>query len=207
MIIRQASGIELTKGETFGHAGTQLWRDWISLEDDIVDSVKEEKGGGERNIAKTVALTKPTDGWLEQFHNRDLDGHAVDLNSKMIVNHDHQLDEIMCSYLVKPDGKLAISRLGLVLPTSLCSSQVCAGIVDKLNAALDRSSSTKNRAAYSTNTNITEVARYLSLQHSEGCGVGATHGSEQVEQRILVGHLTHSSIDSSRAVLLEHGNF
>jgi hypothetical protein len=53
----------------------------------------------------------------------------------------------------------------------------------------------------------TNVSRYLTLRHSEGCGVGSIHGSDQVEQRVLIGHLTHPSIDPARAVLLEHGEY
>ena len=311
MIIRQASGLEKTKGETHGHAGTQLWRDWISLEEGVSDPVEEAKtteaendqvqGQGDETdvkesmlkesmvkesmVKETVVLDKPNDVWLEQFHNRDLDGHSVELKKfkKDEINDD--LDGILCTYLMKPNGTLALSRLGLVLPTSLCSSQVCVGIVDQLNATLKTSKTSENDSNESTehsnsksiesnasnasnanksnntsaktpddyyykidgksvskayylqyenqpgfmegggkqtnnpdvygriannhgrgaSTSVTEVSRFITLQHSEGCGVSAFKGSDQIEQRVLIGHLTHPSIDPARAVLLEHG--
>ena len=321
MIIRQASGLEKTKGETHGHAGTQLWRDWISLEEGVSDPVEEAKtteaendqvqGQGDETSVKesmlkesmvkesmlketvlkeTVVLDKPNDVWLEQFHNRDLDGHSVELKKFKKVSKDENddLDGIVCTYLMKPNGTLALSRLGLVLPTSLCSSQVCVGIVDQLNATLKTSKTSENEdvnestehsnskfiesnpsnASNASNANksntstktpddyyykidgksvskayyleyenqpgfmegggkqtnnpdvygrivnnhgrdaptsVTEVSRFITLQHSEGCGVSAFKGSDQIEQRVLIGHLTHPSIDPARAVLLEHG--
>ena len=187
MMLEFASG-KKTKGELHGHSGTQLWRDWQSL--DEVDNQKDVDGGD-------VALE------LELFHGRDLEGHHATILSTLAKEDDSSTDEwesvkeVRCVYYRQPNGVLAVKRIGLVLPTSLCSSQVCLGIVEQLNAGL------VNGEEKTIHENT--VSSFLTLQHSEGCGVGSANGSEEIEQRILVGHLTHSSVDSNRTVLLEHG--
>ena len=173
----------------------------------MADPVEEAKttSGTEDGDAEEV-LPPPKEAWLAQFHARDLDGHSVPVSGVRRGRPMDDVDTVLCSYLLKPNGRLALSRFGLVLPTSLCSSQVCGGIVDQLNATLDQTKTSDEDMATATSAE-TNVSRYLTLRHSEGCGVGSIHGSDQVEQRVLIGHLTHLSIDPARAVLLEHGEY
>ena len=75
-------------------------------------------------------------------------------------------------------------RVGLLLPTSLCASQVARGIAQQLNGA------------------NAGVDRFVALPHTEGCGVsGGT--SEQIYLRTMAGYLAHPMV--SRALVLEHG--
>ena len=82
----------------------------------------------------------------------------------------------------------AVDRVGLVLPTSLCSGQVARLAAERLNAG--------DLGAASG------VSRFVALVHTEGCGVsGGT--SEAMYARMMLGYLTHPSV--ALALLLEHG--
>ena len=82
----------------------------------------------------------------------------------------------------------ALDRVGLVLPTSLCSGQVARMAAERLNAAgLGRPAG---------------VTRFAALVHTEGCGVSGG-SSEEIYRRALLGYLTHPSV--ALALLLEHG--
>jgi altronate dehydratase len=76
-------------------------------------------------------------------------------------------------------------RVGLIVPTSLCASQVAHGIAQQLNMSL------KNG-----------LTRVVALPHTEGCG--ASGGiSEQLYMRTMAGYLAHPLV--ARALVLEHG--
>lgn len=83
-------------------------------------------------------------------------------------------------------GGPAFERLGLVLPTSLCSAQVAQLAADHLNR--------------------TELARRLSrfvaLPHTEGC-TDATGPARKLSVPTLLGYATHPAIQ--HCLLLEHG--
>ena len=89
--------------------------------------------------------------------------------------------------LATGDG-LAVDRLGLVLPTSLCSGQVARMAAERLNASgLGQTAG---------------LSRFAALVHTEGCG--ASDGpNEEIYRRTLLGYLTHPSV--ALALLLEHG--
>jgi len=74
--------------------------------------------------------------------------------------------------------------VGLLLPTSLCASQVARGIAQQLNGA------------------SSGFDRFVALPHTEGCGVGGGI-SEQIYLRTMAGYLVHPLVD--RALVLEHG--
>ena len=73
-------------------------------------------------------------------------------------------------------------QVGLLLPTSLCASQVARGIAQQLNGA--------------------GSGRFVALPHTEGCGVGGGI-SEQIYLRTMAGYLVHPLV--RRALVLEHG--
>ena len=85
-----------------------------------------------------------------------------------------------------PDG-VATDQIGLLLPTSLCSSQIARLIASKLNATF-----TGNRG----------VSRFVALPHTEGCGV-SSGSSEAMYARTTLGYLTHPLVRFG--LLLEHG--
>ena len=84
------------------------------------------------------------------------------------------------------DG-VATDQIALLLPTSLCSSQVARLIANQLNASF-----TGNRG----------VSRFVALPHTEGCGV-SSGASEAMYARTTLGYLTHPLVRFG--LLLEHG--
>jgi len=81
----------------------------------------------------------------------------------------------------------ALDRIGLVLPTSLCSGQIARMAAERLN----------HRGL----AQELGLSRFAALVHTEGCGV--SDGSEDIYTRTLQGYLTHPSV--AVALLLEHG--
>mmetsp|Transcript_23514 Transcript_23514/g.51076 ORF Transcript_23514/g.51076 Transcript_23514/m.51076 type:complete len:935 (-) Transcript_23514:2215-5019(-) len=81
--------------------------------------------------------------------------------------------------------------LGLILPTSLCSSEIAGIVADRLND--------EKRHVF--------VNHFVYLPHTEGCGSNygssVVHAGVDMLDRVLVGHLLHPHV--AHAVLLEHG--
>jgi altronate dehydratase len=83
-------------------------------------------------------------------------------------------------------GAFQRQPVGLILPTSLCASQVARGMARQLEHALRGSS----------------LKRFVALPHTEGCGVSGGI-SEQLYLRTMAGYLAHPLV--ARALVLEHG--
>ena len=88
----------------------------------------------------------------------------------------------------------AVERIGLILPTSLCSGEVARQITAKLNAHIASGAHPALSRA---------VTRVECLPHTEGCGTGYPEGGIEMYNRIMLGHLTHPSVHV--ALCLEHG--
>ena len=88
---------------------------------------------------------------------------------------------------VRTAGGVATDQVGLLLPTSLCSSQIARLIANRLNASFNPSRG---------------VSRFVALPHTEGCGVSSGH-SEAMYARTTMGYLTHPLVRFG--LLLEHG--
>jgi altronate dehydratase len=88
---------------------------------------------------------------------------------------------------VRTAGGIATDQIGLLLPTSLCSSQIARLIADRLNTTFNDSRG---------------VSRFVALPHTEGCGVSSGH-SEAMYARTTMGYLTHPLVRFG--MLLEHG--
>ena len=79
-------------------------------------------------------------------------------------------------------------RIGLIVPTSLCSGQIALRIAAELTKrAVSRSSG---------------ISRFVALPHTEGCG-SSTGENEEHLLRTIIGHLLHPMVGP--ALLLEHG--
>lgn len=78
-----------------------------------------------------------------------------------------------------------LHRIGLVMPTSLCSGQVARMAAERLQAQ-----------------HPDQDRRYCALVHTEGCGV-SSGPNEDIYSRSLIGYLTHPSVE--QALLIEHG--
>lgn len=79
-------------------------------------------------------------------------------------------------------------RLGLVLPTSMCSAQIARLASERLNAS---------GLGHSLGFD-----RFVTLTHTEGCGFGG-ESMYQLLQRTYRGYATHPNV--AAALLLEHG--
>ena len=86
------------------------------------------------------------------------------------------------------NGVRATDRIGLILPTSLCSGQIARMAAERLNdKGVGRGGG---------------ISRFVALVHTEGCG--ASGGvSEEMYIRTMTGYLTHPM--TAAALLLEHG--
>jgi altronate dehydratase len=82
----------------------------------------------------------------------------------------------------------ATERLGLILPTSLCSAQIARLAAERLNAKQ------LGRAA--------GISRFVGFTHTEGCGFGG-ETMYHLLHRTYRGYLTHPNV--AAALLLEHG--
>jgi len=87
-----------------------------------------------------------------------------------------------------PVTRVATERVGLVLPTSMCSSQIA-----RLAAARLDDTSVGPRHG---------IERFVALAHSEGCGFGGGETYDTL-QRTFRGYATHPNV--AAALLLEHG--
>ena len=79
-------------------------------------------------------------------------------------------------------------KVGLILPTSLCSGQIALKIASELNAGLPGGTH--------------GLSRFVALPHTEGCGASSGENEEHY-LRTVVGHLLHPMVGA--ALLLEHG--
>jgi altronate dehydratase len=87
-----------------------------------------------------------------------------------------------------PGGAAACDRLGLVLPTSLCSSQIARLAAARLNeTSLGRDHG---------------ISRFVALPHTEGCGF-AGETMYALLRRTYSGYVSHPSV--AAALFLEHG--
>jgi altronate dehydratase len=86
------------------------------------------------------------------------------------------------------DGRFATERIGLVLPTSMCSAQIARLAAERMNAR-----GLAAKFGYS---------RFLALAHSEGCGFGG-ESMYHLLHRTYRGYATHPNV--AAALLLEHG--
>jgi altronate dehydratase len=85
-------------------------------------------------------------------------------------------------------ARVATERIGLVLPTSMCSSQIARLAAGRLN---DSSVGLRHG-----------IDRFVALAHSEGCGFGGGSTYDTL-QRTFRGYATHPNV--AAALLLEHG--
>lgn len=103
------------------------------------------------------------------------------------VQNDVAVPELRFTFL-RANGHYASDQIGLILPTSLCSSQVAALISARLNKqGIGREQ---------------QVSRFVALAHTEGCGNNAGP-SEEMQMRTMLGYITHPLV--KHCLLMEHG--
>ena len=89
----------------------------------------------------------------------------------------------------------AAARVGLILPTSLCSSQIAGMAAQRLNRA-----ASEPKAAVPGGAG--DRPRFAALPHTEGCGV-AFASTQAIYSRTMLGYATHPLVDA--CLFLEHG--
>lgn len=161
-----ASG-EKTKGELAKISQVSIWRNWF-----LDDSKQLSDLQAEFN-----------------FEQKDLHGPGLKVKQEW-------LPSLACENFVK-DIRYAkdsstlefLPPVSLILPTSLCSSEVARLASSRLNSEIEHADD--------------EQARFVALPHSEGCGGAGGQQFETIFQRVMLGHLLHPQVQ--HGFLLEHG--
>ena len=158
-VIATASGRK-TKGELAGHSQVSLWRDWRQTDTSQLAAIRTRPAPDGR------PLVKPTLGAGSSGENHPEAGLRL-----------------------FPNGpRFATERVGLVLPTSMCSAQIARLAADRMNQ---------------TGTGRAQgIMRFVALAHSEGCGFGGETMYHTL-YRSYRGYATHPNV--AAALLLEHG--
>ncbi len=160
LVAATASGAR-TKGERAGHSQVSIWRNWRQTDASRVAEVKAraEPDGKPLPLVATPRAER-----------------NVDARIKVEIP------------VYRTDRGIATERVGLVLPTSLCSAQIARLAAERLNAKeLGRTAG---------------IARFVSLPHTEGCGFGG-ESMYHLLYRTYRGYLLHPNV--AVALLLEHG--
>jgi altronate dehydratase len=157
--LRIASG-ECSKGELAGHSQVAIWRDWPQNDGHLLEAIRSAPApdGEPLNVV-------PAEPAASGAGPRT--GAGVNLRFEAYVTRRGH----------------ACDRVGLVMPTSLCSGQVARLVAEDLNARKLRG-----------------VSRFVALAHTEGC---CTVNAENLYLRTLLGHIEHPCV--RHAMLLEHG--
>lgn len=110
-------------------------------------------------------------------------------SGKALAMRDHDLLAGDYSFAAMQTAKGHVSQqVGLILPTSLCAGQVARMSAERLNRS--------DLAAAGG------VSHFVSLAHTEGCGV-AMNSNQQLYERTMVNYMTHPMVRFG--LFLEHG--
>ena len=149
---------EKTRGEHAGHSQASLWRNWRQTDADHIAEIR---------------LRPAPDGWPLAAGRPGRGAGAATGRALSLFNS---------------GGRWATERLGLVLPTSMCSAQIARLAAERMNAQ-----GLAGRLG---------LDRFVTLTHTEGCGFGG-ESMYQLLQRTYRGYATHPNVGA--ALLLEHG--
>ena len=165
LLLATASG-KKTRGEHAGHSQASLWRDWRQTDGAHVAAIRN----------------RPVpDG-------RPLPVERVDPNALSAGSRPPAVADATALHLYQNGARFATGRVGLVLPTSMCSAQIARLAAERMNA--------DGLAAG------LGLERFVALTHSEGCGFGG-ESLYHLLHRTYRGYATHPNV--AAALLLEHG--
>lgn len=148
--------------------------------------------GGERSVGEKAghAQVQVWRDWrqTDPSHLDALLHQSMPTSAPHPIRPPHQPAPSITFDVMRHGDNVALDRVGLVLPTSLCAGQVAQMATKRLNQAeLGRDAG---------------ISRFVTLVHTEGCGVsGGT--SEELYVRTMVGYITHPMVGP--CLLLEHG--
>ncbi len=159
LLLSTASG-QRSRGESAGHSQTSLWRNWRQTDASHVAEIR----------------ARPAPDGLPIATERDRPTHR------------EEPVEVTPLHLFSTGDRFATERIGLVLPTSMCSAQIARLAADRMNA--------KGLAEQ------LGLSRFVALTHSEGCGFGG-ETMYHLLYRTYRGYATHPNVAAT--LLLEHG--
>ncbi|MFZ5496331.1 MAG: UxaA family hydrolase [Verrucomicrobiota bacterium] len=162
-LIATASG-QKTKGEHAGHSQASLWRDWRQTDTTRLAAIRARPAPDGRPLPAHLDPKARNDDRSEKTR----PGAALRLYPN--------------------GGRFGTERVGLVMPTSMCSAQIARLAAERMNA-----SGLAGRLG---------LDRFVALAHSEGCGFGG-ETMYQLLHRTYRGYATHPNV--AAALLLEHG--
>jgi altronate dehydratase len=157
-VLKVASG-QRTKGEHAGHSQVMIWRNW------------QQTDGS--NLDRLSARTDP-DGKPRALRT------GIDFKSSVAPS--------AAFTAVKSGDRWVTDQVGLILPTSMCSSEVARLAATRLNEKGIR----RDRG----------ISRFVALCHTEGCGSTGVFLYQRLP-RTYRAYLTHPCV--SAALVLEHG--
>jgi altronate dehydratase len=162
LTIQVASG-QKSVGEKAGHAQVQIWRNWAQKDGTQLESIMQ--------AAKPTGVPIPIQSGISAVASASNDSSRA-IRFKFLRHR----------------GRRASGQVALLLPTSLCASQVANMITQRLN---------KQGLGQPD-----EITRFVTLPHTEGCG---SSGGEldNIYARTMVGYVTHPLV--KHCLLLEHG--
>lgn len=179
-MLQSASG-QRTVGEQSMHLPqVSIWRDWAQVGPESLEAFAASK-----NARPSACVSEP---------------------SSILPSAGESAEALLLQRLIKRAGDLSAVRCRphvlLVLPSSLCSSEVARTLALKLSAKQDR-------------PHLGKIDIVAALPHTEGCG--SNYGDNNTEanlkdfhndgqgmfDRILLGHLGHPHV--AQGLLIEHG--
>ncbi len=170
LLIATASGRK-SRGEHAGHSQTSLWRNWRQTDGTRLAALRV------RPVPDGIPLKVEPGLWTGFSDEARPASVAKASEAREVALH------LYCS-----GNKWATERLGLVLPTSMCSAQIARLAAERMNAQ-----GLAGRLG---------LGRFVALTHTEGCGFGG-ESMYQLLQRTYRGYATHPNV--AAALLLEHG--
>ncbi len=199
LTVATASG-RRTKGEAAGHSQVSLWRNWPQADGAHLEALQTRsapdgvplRGAAGANVARAsrpwgrqasrLSNLEATAPWLPD----SAGGTPAGPTGGTPVPHSGAASQPLRVF--RTATGFATERVGLVLPTSLCSSQISRLAADRLNAAqLGRAQG---------------ISRFVALAHTEACG-SSGETLFRMLGRSYRGYLTHPNV--AAALLLEHG--
>jgi altronate dehydratase len=148
-----------TLGERAGHSQVSLWRDWRQTDTSLLAALRARPAPDGRPLPLAASAV------------------ATANRAEKLSFRTWRLEE---SWATEP--------IGLILPTSMCSSQVARMAAARL---------TETRVGCANG-----IQRFVALPHTEGCGFGG-ESMQQLLQRTYRGYALHPNV--AAAVFLEHG--
>jgi len=198
-LVATASGTR-TKGERAGHSQVSVWRNWRQTDTSQLAALKARTAPDGHPLPIAPPPTPPGPNFESQISSLPTAPAATFAPSHLSTFAPPPLPTVLLhpapsdlqrstfnSQLGAAPPR-ATERIGLILPTSLCSTQIARLAAERLNA--------RGLAA------AHGLSRFVGFTHTEGCGFGG-ETMYHLLHRTYRGYLTHPNI--AAALLLEHG--